>query len=753
MTSQEIIVGDCLEMMRTMREASVDAIVTDPPYGLSSIPDIAEVLRHWLAGDDYTHTGGGFMGKTWDSFVPGPSVWKEVFRVLKPGGHALIFAGSRTVDIMGMAVRLAGFEIRDQAQWLYGSGFPKSLNVGEGRGTALKPAHEPIILARKPLIGTVAANVLEYGTGAINIDACRIGGVKRRWPANTILSHSDECVLVGERKVKANGAIGADTAPETVEAWECVDGCPVKILDEQSGNLGGGASRFFYCAKTAASEREAGLEHFSKKSAGEMTDRKDGSDGLKSPRAGAGRTSGGRANVHPTVKPISLMRYLCRLIAPPNGLIIDPFAGSGTTGCAAALEGFDFIGFEKEVEYAEIAKARIAHWQKINENESATDMEIVNYGICPQCGEMITSANGSKLRTGSLLHLECNKQLDGGNGNSVISSVPRENEFEQFYAENEDRIVSSLNARQGENMAGLPKDMAEEVGKSSSTGGGNYIRHGNFTFMIKKWFFLLSPTKERCIIVELFVIDSVAKTVYHDQVAINEVPNAIGSDCSEVANFDGKGKQSAPGNARAVVLGLFGLVEGSVTPELVQSTLDHVCNDNSPAAGMLIRCSTFPKEKRQTPGEWITGRNWECVADPRDPNGINGAAAIASRLNAFKTNPASAVNVARQQLGLAPVAVTVQAPAPQAAAPAVNSAAPAANLFAVPTPAASAPQLPAQGFSPPPLPAPAAAAPPPFTPPPAADPLAGWTAYPGQPGYFFKGQDVKSEAQIRGSIQ
>src|SRR5690606_9010876 len=222
--------GDCLEVMRELPSESVDAVVTAPPYGLSREPDIEEVLRHWLAGDDYKHRGGGFMGKTWDSFVPGPAVWREVARVLKPGGHILCFAGTRTVDLMGISLRLGGFEVRDCLQWLYGSGFPKSLDVSkaidkklgaerevvgpnpysspgrkpgvmhiaggnrrpamgaritapatpeakqwEGWGTALKPAYEPIILARKPLSeATVAENVLKWGTGALNIDGCRI---------------------------------------------------------------------------------------------------------------------------------------------------------------------------------------------------------------------------------------------------------------------------------------------------------------------------------------------------------------------------------------------------------------------------------------------------------------------------------------------------------------------------------------------------------------------------------------------------
>lgn len=219
----KLYLGECLNIIKTLPDNSVDSIVTDPPYGLSKQPDMAEVMRHWLNGDDYTHKGGGFMGKAWDSFVPGPSVWRECLRILKPGGHLVAFAGSRTYDLMALSVRLAGFEIRDQLMWLYGSGFPKSLDVSkavdkqagkyrksdhkpnnknntfgsgmgggkhgaiseppiteaakqwQGFGTALKPAHEPIVLARKPLDGTVAANLLKYGAGALNIDGCRVG--------------------------------------------------------------------------------------------------------------------------------------------------------------------------------------------------------------------------------------------------------------------------------------------------------------------------------------------------------------------------------------------------------------------------------------------------------------------------------------------------------------------------------------------------------------------------------------------------
>jgi DNA modification methylase len=686
----EVWDGDCLELMRErLPDASVDSIVCDPPYGLSREPDIAEVLRHWLAGDDYQHRGGGFMGKSWDSFVPGPVYWREAFRVLKPGGYLVAFGGTRTYDLLSIAIRMAGFEIRDNLAWQrlehvfcqcdnprhggdnvrgvrrdvqdvaadaapgetadvladlqrapagggvrearpqgqggvgaggggvvpqaderraqsgvegrrdaeaperelqrgpvrpsadvgaadgasgrlrdgtspgdgdamraaadqngggpslgprsgeqqagepgavavewiaqgggawpgcprcskplappfaggplsweFGQGFPKSLDVSkaidkaagaaravigrnpnhrdgeanaetyarwngatmtgdltapatadaerwQGWGTALKPAHEPIVLARKPLAGTVAGNVLEHGTGAINVDGCRIAGVKPvmvrtqtvvaanamagestgatgtgevttegRWPANVILGHAEGCVRVGTRRIKPVGATahqlhhgkgqmlnpgeGRAEHPgyrdadgmEEVESWECVEGCPVRLLDEQSGesraaprgdgigagyhgssaawntvrgqNDSGGASRFFYTAKASSAERNAGLSEFEAEFAPTMN------NGIGA-REHDPDTATPKRNTHPTVKPIAVLRWLQRLVTPPGGLTLDMFAGSGSGGCAAALEGFQYIGMERgdppgDPRYAMIARARIAWW-------------------------------------------------------------------------------------------------------------------------------------------------------------------------------------------------------------------------------------------------------------------------------------------------------------------------------------------------------------------------------------------------------
>lgn len=440
--------GDCLETLRTLPDNSVDSIVTDPPYGLSKEPDMAEVLRHWMAGDDYQHKGGGFMGKTWDSFVPGPSIWRECLRVLKPGGYLLSFFGTRTQDIGTLAIRLAGFEIRDSIAWVYGSGFPKSLDVSkaidkaagaerevlavvdprgtfdgrergssaintnwrdaEGRsdlrdlskkeitapateaarqwqgwGTALKPALEPITVARKPLIGTVATNVLAHGTGALNIDGCRIaptgesrervgeasqdqrytdagatnfavkpgvrgGDPAGRWPANLIHDGSDEVVALFPTNAGASAPVkGTEVSKASVG----------NVLGERERVPGafhadtGSAARFFYCAKASKRDRNEGCEHIAPKQYSH--------DGRETPIDNAYQRNS--SNSHPTVKPTDLMAYLCRLVTPPGGVVLDPFMGSGSTGKAAMREGFRFIGCEMSPEYLAIAHARITH--------------------------------------------------------------------------------------------------------------------------------------------------------------------------------------------------------------------------------------------------------------------------------------------------------------------------------------------------------------------------------------------------------
>jgi ubiquinone/menaquinone biosynthesis C-methylase UbiE len=425
----QIFQGDCIERMKGLADDSVDSIVTDPPYGIS------------------------FMGRNWDHQVPGVEVWREALRVLKPGGHLLAFAGTRTQHRMASAIEDAGFEIRDMLAWAYGSGFPKSLDVSkaidkmdgsatqrenqlrftawmrstgmtaaqqpevatrdmfemlrphlgcevpdwveklvdnrqaesenfkrrvkvgvaegkdttkvrigmpgqdgaltrvyditaahteeakrwEGWGTALKPALEPITFARKPFKTPVAANVLEYGTGAINIDGCRVPAEKTTgWGGGG----------GGQNSWKENG-MNKKGEPRPVEGrW------PANLLHDGSDEATapfGKASRFFYCAKASKRDRDEGLEGFRLQAAEGMKGRNDGSMG----------TVTMSRNVHPTVKPTELMRYLCRLVTPPGGVVLDPFMGSGSTGKAAVLEGFSFISMDLEAQYVDIAKARI----------------------------------------------------------------------------------------------------------------------------------------------------------------------------------------------------------------------------------------------------------------------------------------------------------------------------------------------------------------------------------------------------------
>ncbi len=404
--THKVILGNCEEELKSLPDNSVDSVVTDPPYEL------------------------GFMGKSWDSsgIAYNVDMWKEVFRVLKPGGHLLSFGGSRTYHRMACAIEDAGFEIRDQIMWVYGSGFPKSLDVAKaldkmagvefeakpasgvgfmnstddgynttlnqlvqtgesteeakkwkGWGTALKPAHEPIVMARKPLSEkTVAKNVLAHGTGAINIDGSRIGDevrtyggmsanqpevgtfrddnwvpkeievtVSGRYPANFIHDGSDEVVeLFPDTGKSTGGRIGKkDTSGVNI----------VPAGQYEAGDPGfgdsGSAARYFYCAKTSKRDRNEGLDEFEEKRPDDRTETGMGTFVEK----GVAK----QANHHPTVKPTDLMRYLVRMVTPPNGTVLDPFTGSGSTGKAATLEGFNFIGVEQNPEYIKIAEARI----------------------------------------------------------------------------------------------------------------------------------------------------------------------------------------------------------------------------------------------------------------------------------------------------------------------------------------------------------------------------------------------------------
>lgn len=424
----DLHLGDCVDILATLPESTLDSVVSDPPYGLS------------------------FMQSTWDHDVPGPDYWAAALRVAKPGAQLVAFGGTRTFHRLACAIEDAGWEIRDDVlrlleqagvfgefyaslddhqrklfdrafpsdalmAWVYGQGFPKSHN-GPWGGTALKPAWEPIVLARKPLAGTVAVNHAKHRTGGLNIDGCRIftdwserseawkasghsakpdadkiaappgQGINchpaGRWPANVLLEHHVDCELVGMKRVKSANQPGrgqdadarawsedggwkrqpgaaadrsAELAPggiEEVADWRCVEGCPVRMLDEQSGDAGaaarasgaqlvggsgfcnrgknrggapfyadrGGASRFFYCSKATRRER-------------------------------------GEGNDHPTVKPLDLMRYLVRLVTPAGGVVLDPFMGSGSTGLAAVAEGRGFVGIENVEKHYRIARCRI----------------------------------------------------------------------------------------------------------------------------------------------------------------------------------------------------------------------------------------------------------------------------------------------------------------------------------------------------------------------------------------------------------
>lgn len=424
-----VINGDCLTVMAAMPAESVDAIVTDPPYGLS------------------------FMGKDWDHGIPGGHFWREALRVAKPGAHLLAFGGTRTFHRLACAIEDAGWEIRDTIMWVYGSGFPKSLDVSKaidkaagaerelgpkrvsadgtvahdgagkrnagwerpwredtkaverntrvsypatpaarrwsGWGTALKPAWEPVIVARKPLAGTVAENVLRHGTGAINVDGCRVGAdagwsypngrggsgwhgrkslehnldepmraTSGRWPANLIHDGSDEATAGfpksnGTKPIQRPEGFKRFTGQDYARGNEYL----TPAYESPGYTDSGSAARFFYCAKASKADRDEGCEGMEERRL-KLPGKSEGYN----PQTGEWSGNSDfqiRYNHHPTVKPTDLMRYLCRLVTPPGGLVLDPFCGSGSTGKAAALEGFGFVGIELSGEYARIAGARV----------------------------------------------------------------------------------------------------------------------------------------------------------------------------------------------------------------------------------------------------------------------------------------------------------------------------------------------------------------------------------------------------------
>ncbi len=457
MKTNLILNGDCIEHMKQMPENCVDAIVTDPPYDLISVTKRfgSSKARNTPAmetkeGSVWARKAGGFMGKQWDGtgIAFKKEIWEEALRVLKPGGFLLSFGGTRTYHRLVCGIEDAGFEIRDTIMWLYGSGFPKSLNIGkqidkmqgnerkvigkktcgyqvsisktrkeqgyrpnltksteevdidvgnsewEGWGTGLKPACEPIVVARKPLSEkNVALNVLKWGTGGINIDECRIGNEIRKYKGATSLHQNPEGINDGRdlenlkeynKKAKSVEITTQGRFPANI----ILDEDAGKMLDEQSGVTSskggqsysktskiygeysndrvvkgcgfgdkGGASRFFYCAKASKGERNLGCEEFEPKLRSENNKIMGNPEGFKT---GSGKERNGlNKNNHPTVKPIKLMEYLIKLVSREGAIVLDPFIGSGTTAIACLKLNRKFIGIEKEEEYIKIINARI----------------------------------------------------------------------------------------------------------------------------------------------------------------------------------------------------------------------------------------------------------------------------------------------------------------------------------------------------------------------------------------------------------
>ena len=426
---------DCKEGMKLLPDNSISSIVTDPPYGLSKEPNIVEVLTNWLNNEEYIHNSKGFMNVAWDSFVPNPSIWKEAYRVLKPGGYLLCFAGTRTYDLMCISLRLAGFEIRDQIDWIFSQGFPKSQDISKqidkkfgaereiirpktyelsdgegysgnlnttkprsesceisipssdeakewsGYGTNLKPAHEPIIVARKPLSEkTIVDNVLKWNTGGINIDDCRVEYVENddprigknyqhnakagleignnkdnssgkkqqlhnnqgRFPANIIMDEEAGKILDSQSGIRPSGKANGNAEVGIATNGQGVP--PLRRGKLISRNDTGGGSRFFKQCNYDNNDYEANFMYCAKAS------KKERDEG----------------NNHPTVKPKQLIKYLVTLVTPPNGICLDPFEGSGTTFIACQELGFDHIGFEMNKEYCDIAEKRLNNNNLLN---------------------------------------------------------------------------------------------------------------------------------------------------------------------------------------------------------------------------------------------------------------------------------------------------------------------------------------------------------------------------------------------------
>lgn len=452
-----LLCGDSLDRLKDIPDNSIDAIITDPPYGLGKEPDAIQMLKDWVeTGHHDVKSKTGFMGKSWDAFVPQPVLWNECLRVLKPGGHLLSFAGTRTYDLVVLGLRLAGFEIRDQLAWVYGSGMPKALDVSkaitahekfgissprglrkarmgddytptgqidyvkgrvfsndiesdnsvtilteeakqwDGWKSSLKPAQEPIVMARKPLEGTIAQNVLKWHTGALNIDACRVPLSEN----DDIFDKNPHTVNKGSNKIygafdkngscpaydPSNGRFPAnfihDGSDEVLELFPDSNGAgkslpQVKITGYGDKNTGtgkadyiggdripfdagsGSAARFFYCAKASKADRDSGLDDVEKKQSNRLASSQGGGGGWS--KDSEKNPNLPRANNHPTVKPTSLMSWLVTLVTPPDGIVLDPFNGSGSTGKAAMINGFKYIGIDLSQDYIDISKRRIQY--------------------------------------------------------------------------------------------------------------------------------------------------------------------------------------------------------------------------------------------------------------------------------------------------------------------------------------------------------------------------------------------------------
>lgn len=452
--------ADCLEVLPTL--SNIDACVTDPPYHLQSIVSRfkknsvdGSTKTEQIANDRSSHYGRlsrGFMGQAWDGgdIAFRPETWELIIQTLKPGAHLTAFSGTRTCHRMVCAIEDAGFEIRDQLAWVFGSGFPKSHNIAkaidkslgndphvigtrkhptlkdlskinelahaahgsnlwkreweltqpsssegkqwEGWGTALKPAQEPISLSRKPISEkSIAENVLKYGTGALNIEACLIktnestvrknnislgsygiynkgractsGSTTGRWPANIIHDGSDE-VLAIFPETNSTRANGNPNNPKHGLNHKPTSWCMADGKETHDYRDTGSAARFFYCAKTSSWERDIGLEDLPSQLPSNAIDRASQREGSEN-NTGRGSRSGPRKNIHPTVKPYKLMAWLCKLITPPTGIVLDPFMGSGSTGMACVENGFHFIGIEQDPTYFDIACKRIEGFQKM----------------------------------------------------------------------------------------------------------------------------------------------------------------------------------------------------------------------------------------------------------------------------------------------------------------------------------------------------------------------------------------------------